>query len=138
MLKLALKQYLAQLIKTAIDVELEAFIEQYKHLTKDGKQAVVRNGYLPERPVQTSLGTIFIKIPKIRDRMQQGIKFNSHIVPPYRKSLYLYHSALQDIFLYSISNQSFYRIYQLLFSHLNHNLPVAFWKKLEPVWKNLF
>lgn len=52
---------------------------------KDGHQAVVRNGYLPERTIQTGLGDIPVKVPKVRDRGGNGIKFNSKLVPPYLK-----------------------------------------------------
>ena len=48
----------------------------------EGKRAVVRNGYLPERMIQTGLGDIAIKVPKVRDRSAQGVKFNSALVPP--------------------------------------------------------
>ncbi|MCP3671049.1 MAG: IS256 family transposase, partial [Gammaproteobacteria bacterium] len=38
-----------QLIKQAIEVELQGFMSQYSaHQTEDGKAIVVRNGYLPE------------------------------------------------------------------------------------------
>ena len=51
----------------------------------DGKQAVVRNGHLPERTIQTGLGDVAVKVPKVRDRSGQGIKFTSKLVPPYLK-----------------------------------------------------
>lgn len=47
--------------------------------------AVSRNGYLPERAIQTELGDIAVKVPKVRDRPGSGIKFNSRLIPPYLK-----------------------------------------------------
>ncbi len=53
----------------------------------NGRQAVVRNGYLPEREIMTALGLVPVSVPKVRDRSGSGIKFNSALVPPYvRKS----------------------------------------------------
>ena len=49
----------------------------------DGRQAVVRNGYLPERTIQTGIGDVGIKVPKVRGRSGTGIHFNSHLLPPY-------------------------------------------------------
>ncbi len=49
----------------------------------DGRQAVVRNGYLPERTIQTGIGDVEIKVPKIRDRSGSGIHFTSQLLPPY-------------------------------------------------------
>ena len=71
---------------TAIEAEVSIFIERHGCLkTEEGKAAVVRNGYLPERSIQTGLGDIEVKVPKVRDRCGSTIKFNSSLVPPYLK-----------------------------------------------------
>ena len=80
-----LRQGAQQLLAKAIEAELEHMLESYSDLQVDGKQAVVRNGHLPERTIQTGIGDIPVKVPKVRDRSGQGIKFNSKIVPPYLK-----------------------------------------------------
>ena len=58
-----------KLIAAAVEEELSALLREYqdKRLL-DGKAAVVRNGYLPERSVQTGVGPVKVKIPKVRDR----------------------------------------------------------------------
>ena len=44
-----------KLIHEAVEAELESFLAQFsEERLADGRQAVVRNGYLPEREVQTS------------------------------------------------------------------------------------
>jgi len=46
-----------QLIATAVEAELEAYIAQFAALlTPAGHAAVVRNGHHPERPIQTGIG----------------------------------------------------------------------------------
>lgn len=81
-----LKQGAQQLLKQAVEAELQTLLEEVSSLTtEDGKQAVVRNGYLPQRTVQTGLGDIEVKVPKVRDRSGSGIKFNSKLLPPYLK-----------------------------------------------------
>lgn len=73
-----------ELIRKAVEAELEGMLEQYKHLKLlDGRQAVVRNGYLPERTIQTGIGEVEVKVPKVRDRTGSGIQFTSHLLPPY-------------------------------------------------------
>ena len=47
-----------------------------------GRQAIVRNGYLPEREVQTGLGAVRVKVPRVRDRSGAGIRFHSALLPP--------------------------------------------------------
>jgi hypothetical protein len=39
-------------------------LSQYADQTVDGKRMVVRNGYLPERRIQTGLGEVPVKVPK--------------------------------------------------------------------------
>ncbi len=80
-----LKQGAQQLLAKAIEAELQSLLENYSSESIDGKQAVVRNGYQPERSIQTGLGDIKVKVPKVRDRTKSGIKFNSSLVPPYLK-----------------------------------------------------
>lgn len=80
-----LKQGAQQLLAQAIEAEVQVLLEQLSALQVNGKQGVVRNGYLPERRLQTGLGDIPVKVPKVRDRTGSGIKFNSKLVPPYLK-----------------------------------------------------
>ena len=73
-----LRQGAKELIAQAVEAELVSMLEQQQSLRMlDGRQAVVRNGYLPERTVQTSLGDVEVKVPKVRDRSGSGICFNS-------------------------------------------------------------
>ena len=51
---------------TATEAEVAALLKQHGRLkTDEGRSAVVRNGYLPERAIQTGLGNIEIKVPKV-------------------------------------------------------------------------
>jgi putative transposase len=80
-----LKRGAQELLAQAIEAEVMELLGQYQSLQVDGKAAVVRNGYLPGRTIQTGLGDISVQVPKVRDRSVQGIKFNSQLVPPYLK-----------------------------------------------------
>jgi transposase-like protein len=63
------------LILKAVQTELSVMLDEHKDLRlPDGRQAVVRNGYLPERTVQTGIGDVSIKVPKIRDRSGEGAR----------------------------------------------------------------
>ncbi|MBD1578055.1 IS256 family transposase, partial [Vibrio sp. S11_S32] len=80
-----LKDGARQLLAQAIEAEVASLLDQHNDETIDGLRRVVRNGYQPERTIQTGLGDIEVKIPKVRDRKKEGIKFNSTLVPPYLK-----------------------------------------------------
>ena len=98
-----LKQGARQLLAKAVEAELADLLIQYADIQIDGKQAVVRNGHLPERTVQTGLGDIPVKIPKVRDRSGQGIKFNSQLIPPYLKRTRAMEEFIPWLYLKGIS-----------------------------------
>ena len=77
-----------QLLGQAIEAEVEAHIAAHADLTDaKGRRRVVRHGYLPEREIQTGIGAVRVKAPRVRDRdpaMTGGrIGFTSSILPPY-------------------------------------------------------
>ncbi|WP_035274998.1 transposase, partial [Desulfogranum japonicum] len=58
-----------QLIADAVEAELQDLLQQYADVKNDrGHRQVVRNGYLPEREIQTGIGPVKVKVPKIRDK----------------------------------------------------------------------
>lgn len=75
-----------RLLAAAVEVEIETYIEQFKDLKdSQGHQRIIRNGYNPEREIQTGIGQITVKVPRSRDRQPEGeaIRFTSSILPPY-------------------------------------------------------
>jgi predicted transcriptional regulator len=56
-------------------VEIELFISQYVDLKDEiGRQRIVRNGYLPEREIQSGIGLLAVKAPRVRDRHRDQSK----------------------------------------------------------------
>lgn len=92
-----------ELLTKAVEAELNALLAQYSALEVNGKKAVVRNGHLPERTIQTGLGDIPVKVPKVRDRSGQGVKFNSALVPPYLKRTKAIEEFIPWLYLRGIS-----------------------------------
>src|SRR5512144_2003906 len=75
-----------RLLAEAIRAEVAAWIDAHAHLKDQaGRQQVVRNGYLPERAVQTGVGPVEVRQPRVRDRRSadQRVVFTSAILPPY-------------------------------------------------------
>ena len=74
------------LIAQAAEAKLQMPLDQHaERRLRDGRQAFERNGYLPERTVQTGIGDDEIAVPKVRDRSGSGIRFDSTLLPPYLK-----------------------------------------------------
>jgi len=80
-----LRQGCARILKESLEVEIETFIAYYKHLKDDqGRQRVIRNGYLPEREIQTGIGQVPVSVPRSRDQQaeEEPIRFRSSLFPP--------------------------------------------------------
>lgn len=97
-----------QIIAQAVEAELSEFLAQYQPLKDDqGRQGVVRNGYLPERTIVTGVGEVAIQVPKVRDRTGSGIKFNSSLLPPYLKRSKSVEEVLPWLYLKGVSTGDF-------------------------------
>ena len=78
------RRFLAQ----AVEMEVTAFIAAHGDLEDDaGRRRVVRHGHHRERQVQTGIGPVAVRCPRVRDRGGSGeagkIRFTSAILPPY-------------------------------------------------------
>ncbi len=94
-----------QLLVQAVEAELEDFLAPYSgQRTDDGKAIVVRNGHLPERQLQTGLGPVTVRVPKVRSRMGEPVTFHSALVPPYVRKTKSLEAALPWLFLKGISS----------------------------------
>jgi len=92
------------LISQAVEVELSHLLDVHRDKKLgDGRQAIVRNGYLPARTLQTGIGDVDIQVPKVRDRSDSGIKFNSNLLPPYLKRTKSIEELLPWLYLKGIS-----------------------------------
>ena len=96
----------------AIEAEVEAFLKEHSGLTEpDGRRRVVRNGYLPEREIQTGIGAVSVRMPRVRDkgRAAQGgkIRFISTILPPYLRRTKSIEELIPWLYLKGISTGDF-------------------------------
>ena len=95
------------LIAAAVEAELEEMLKMHSCKLSDGRESLVRNGYLPARTIQTGIGDVEIKIPKIRDRNREGMKFNSSLLPPYLKRTKNIEELIPWLYLKGVSTGGF-------------------------------
>jgi transposase-like protein len=99
-----------RLLAAAVEAEIEGCIDFYKDLKDDlGRQRIIRNGYNPEREIQTGIGQIKVKVPRSRDRQPDGepIRFTSSILPPYLRRTRSIEELLPWLYLKGISTGDF-------------------------------
>jgi putative transposase len=137
-----LRQGARTLLAQALEAEIEMFANQYKEL-KDhlGRQRIVRNGYLPEREIQTGVGPVPVKAPRARDRHlkpAKRIQFTSAILPPFlRKTKSLEH-FIPWLYLKGVSTGDFSEALAALVGKDAPGLSAATVSRLKTVWEQEF
>jgi len=97
-----------ELLTRAIEEEAKIFLESYERLIgENGLKQIVRNGYLPERSIQTGIGPISVKVPRVRDRSASGIRYTSGLIPPYLRRTKNLEELLPVLYLKGISTGDF-------------------------------
>ena len=125
-----------QLIADAVQVELQELLDQYSVLRNErGYLQVVRNGYLPEREILTGLGPIKVKVPKIRDKSGQRIKFNSALLPPYLRKTRRVEEVLPWLYLKGISTGDFQEALHALLGTEGKGLSASTISRLKGIWE---
>jgi putative transposase len=125
-----------KLLAQAIEAEISDYLSRYSNeRLADGKQAVVRNGYLPERTVQTGIGAVEVKIPKTRDRAGQCRKFNSAIIPPYLKRSKDLSALLPALYLKGISTGDFSEVLSHILGKEASGLTSSTISRLKNEWE---
>jgi len=125
-----------QLIAEAVEAELQEFLQQYDELkNQQGNRTVIRNGYLPEREILTGIGSIPVKVPKVRDKSGQGIKFNSILLPPYIRKSKSIEEVLPWLYLKGISTGDFQEALQTLLGINAQGLSAATISRCKRVWE---
>lgn len=125
-----------RLIADAVEAELQELLSQYfTFRNMQGHLLVVRNGYLPEREIQTGIGPVKIRIPKIRDKSGQGIKFNSTLLPPYLRKTRSVEEVLPWLYLKGISTGDFQEALQALLGSEAKGLSASTISRCKRIWE---
>ncbi len=108
-----LREGAQRLLAEAVEAEVEAFLAEYGELRDaEDRQRVVRNGHLPEREIQSGVGGVKVRVPRVRDRgvaaeSGESIRFRSSLVPPYLRRTKSVEELLPWLYLKGISTGDF-------------------------------
>jgi transposase-like protein len=95
---------------------------------------VVRSGYLPERELQTGLGPITVKIPKVRAKTGEPVTFQSALVPPYVRKTKTLEAALPWLYLKGISTGEMGAALEVLVGPNAKGLSASTVSRLKQTW----
>ena len=126
-----------ELLQMAVEAEVSEFLAQFSTQTdEEGRRRVVRNGYLPERQIQTGIGDVAVRVPRVRDRDGTSpVRFHSKLVPPYLRRAKSVEELLPWLYLKGISTGEFQEALQALLGPDAPGLSSSTISRLKQQWK---
>ena len=130
-----------RLLAEAVEAEVAAWIDDHAHL-KDpaGRRQVVRNGYLPGREIQTGLGDVEVKQPRVHDRRAAPGRehFTSAILPPYLRRTRSLEELIPWLYLKGVSTGDFSEALGALLGPDAPGLSATTITRLKATWEDEF
>jgi putative transposase len=127
-----------RLFAEAVEAEVAARIDAHAHL-KDaaGRRQVVRNGHLPERTIQTGLGGLGLKRPRVHDRRPDDRRepFASAILPPSLRPTRSLEELIPWLDLKGVSTGDFSEALQAILGPDAPGLSATTITRLKPTWE---
>ncbi len=126
------------LLAGAIEQEVSDYLREREDLRDEaGRQLVVRNGYLPERRVQTGLGDVAAKKPRVRDRRPAAEReqFESSILPRYLRRTKSMEELLPWLYLKGVSTGDFSEALKALLGPDAQGLSATTITRLKSTWE---
>jgi transposase-like protein len=100
---------------------------------------VVRNGYLPERTIQTGIGGVQVRQPRVQDgrvdRAGKPMRFTSKILPPYLRKTRTLDAMIPWLYLKGISTNGFSEALQALLGPEAPGLSPTSIVRLKQAWE---
>lgn len=123
-----------KMLQSAIEAEVTAYIEAYQGLVDEaGHRLVVRNGYQPERQVQTGAGPLTVKKPRVHDRRRDK-RFTSSLLPPYMRRSPSIEALIPILYLKGISTGNFSEALSAILGEGASGLSAATVMRLKEQW----
>lgn len=138
-LTIILREGAQRMLATAIRAEADRWVEEHnQHVDEHGHRQVVRNGYLPERTIQTGVGPIAVKQPRVHDRRDEGEreKFSSAILPTYLRKTKSIEELLPWLYLKGVSTGDFSEALAALLGPDSPGLSATTITRLVSVWQD--
>ena len=131
-----------KLLAEAVEAEVVEFLSLYQDIKDSGgRRQIVRNGYHREREVQTGIGPVPFKAPRVRDlrsRDDDRVRFTSGILPPYLRKTRSLEELIPWLYLKGISTGDFSDALSALLGPDAPGLSPSAVSRLKEGWKAEF
>ena len=135
-----LQQGARQMLASAIENEVADYLEGHAdQRDENGRRLVVRNGYLPAREIQTGIGQVAVRQPRVHDKRvdEQGQhqRFTSQILPPYLRRTKSLDELIPWLYLRGISTGDFTEALEALLGPQAKGLSASNIVRLKESWQ---
>ncbi len=135
-----LREGARRMLTQAIEAEVEAFLAAHAGLSDgQGRRRLVRNGHAPERQIQTGIGPLEVRRPKVRDRggAEGGapLRFSSAVLPAYLRRTRNLEELLPWLYLKGVSTGQFAEALTALLGPEAPGLAAATVRRLTESWQ---
>jgi transposase-like protein len=128
-----------RMLQAAVEREVAEYIQQHEKAVdgETGHRQVVRNGHRAERGVQTPLGTISVRQPRVDDR-REGHRFESIILPPYLRRSPAIEALIPLLYLKGVSSNDMPDALEAILGTRPKGLSPTTITRLKEAWEKEF
>lgn len=132
-----------RMLAAALEAEVASYLSEHESARDEsGHRLVVRNGHCPERTIQTGLGSLEVRRPRVDDRRvgEDGrrIQFTSKILPPYLRRTKAIEELIPWLYLKGVSSGDFSEALGALLGQDAPGLSSTTVVRLKQIWETEF
>jgi putative transposase len=125
-----------KVLQIALEDEVEDYVQKHRELTdEEGKRMVVKNGYMPQRNIVTGMGPIAVKQPRVDDRILEGRRFTSNILPRYLRRIPSVDNLIPVLYLKGITTNDFTTALSAILGEKADGLSATNIVRLKKIWE---
>ena len=137
-----IRTHAAQVLQAAIEAEANELIHRFQSECLDsGKRRIVKNGHFPEREIQTGVGAVPVKVPRVRDRKRDThdkVAFTSQLIPKYMRRTATIDIMLPILYLKGISTNDFANVLAPMLGEQAQAISPSVISSLKKSWHDEF
>ena len=129
-----------QVLQQALVAEIQQHLEYHSGVcSADGRQAVVRNGYGPERTIMTGVGPVTIRRPRVDERAAvarnpKHTPFCSGVLPRFVRRTPTIEGVVATLYLKGVSSNDFDSVLSAIYGTDAGRLSASTVGRLKEVW----
>jgi len=130
------RQGARRMLQAALENEVDDYLAAHAARREQaGRQAVIRNGYLPEREILTGVGPVPIRQPRVRHKTP-GERFTSRILPPYLRRVPSIDALIPALYLKGVSTGDFTEALGAILGEGAAGLSATNIVRLKKIWED--